>query len=216
MNPTFPNIEASTNTSMWYDTTFQAIPSQNQLLSTTYPSWNPIIPTSHSNIEVIAARREEIGERSGGGNNAMGLVPQYPLQMSSDIVVGAGEIEHMEERRNKEKTLIEAEKKLKRKIKNRESAARSRERKKAYTTQLEIDFEELKAENAMLKKLLKARCRSLRFEEMPFSSKEVACTKQLELEKKELQMKNTRLKKMVKVLKFRHHIRPKRSFSSAF
>ena len=60
----------------------------------------------------------------------MELVPQYPLQLSSDIVVGAGEVDHMEESGNKKKVLIEAEQKLERKIKNGESAARSRGRKK--------------------------------------------------------------------------------------
>ncbi|XXG72565.1 hypothetical protein AAC387_Pa07g1633 [Persea americana] len=47
--------------------------------------------------------------------------------------------------------------KLRRKIKNRESARRSRERKKAYTTQLEIDFEELKKENIRLKEMIQVK-----------------------------------------------------------
>ncbi|KAJ8629784.1 hypothetical protein MRB53_023107 [Persea americana] len=52
--------------------------------------------------------------------------------------------------------LNHAQKKLRRKMKNRESAARSRERKKAYTEQLEINIEELKkvlmAQNSFTRK----------------------------------------------------------------
>lgn len=99
-------------------------------MSTNNPIWNPIIPTNYSNVEVIAARRKEIGEWSGGRNNAMGLAPQYPLQLSSATVVGAGEVDHMEESRNKKKVLTKAEKKIERKIKNGESAARTGGRKK--------------------------------------------------------------------------------------
>ncbi|KAH1158116.1 hypothetical protein AAZX31_11G078100 [Glycine max] len=51
-----------------------------------------------------------------------------------------------------------ADRRNKRMIKNRESAARSRARKQAYTNELELEVEHLKEENARLKRQQQQLC----------------------------------------------------------
>ncbi|XVF19720.1 hypothetical protein REPUB_Repub11eG0135200 [Reevesia pubescens] len=85
-----------------------------------------------------------IGESSnvaenGNGTNSL-LEPAAVLQNRKRIIDGPPE--------------VVVERRQRRMIKNRESAARSRARKQAYTVELELELNQLKQENAKLKQLV--------------------------------------------------------------
>ncbi|XXG72569.1 hypothetical protein AAC387_Pa07g1636 [Persea americana] len=134
MYPTFPYCRTGTNPPPLYNTLFehQQSQNQNQILNSNNPIWSSTIPRNQPTIEAVASvpivREGTSGKRA---NQRKG-------------------------NKNVRELLDHAQKKLRRKMKNRESAARSRERKKAYTEQLEINIEELKkvlmAQNSFTRK----------------------------------------------------------------
>ncbi|XWS71472.1 hypothetical protein CRYUN_Cryun03dG0140800 [Craigia yunnanensis] len=84
-----------------------------------------------------------IGESSNGSENGNGtnsLLESAVLQNKKRIIDGPPE--------------VVVEKRQRRMIKNRESAARSQARKQAYTMELELELNQLKQENAKLKQLV--------------------------------------------------------------
>ncbi|XP_068638608.1 ABSCISIC ACID-INSENSITIVE 5-like protein 3 [Aristolochia californica] len=85
------------------------------------------------------------------GNLGIRAVPQYPLP-GTEGSGGASSSSYRQKQRFGEVVSTHSAKKYKRMIKNRESAARSRARKQAYTNQLEIEVKELRQENEKLKK----------------------------------------------------------------
>ncbi|XP_058112792.1 uncharacterized protein LOC131255891 isoform X2 [Magnolia sinica] len=99
------------------------------------------------------------GDEDGIENMGIGFVSQYPQQMMDGfgVDVSSGGEYRKEGSENAMGAVTAAERRHRRMIKNRESAARSRARKQAYTSQLEIEVGELKMENALLKKRRKVR-----------------------------------------------------------
>ncbi|KAJ8633179.1 hypothetical protein MRB53_026515 [Persea americana] len=95
---------------------------QNQILHSNNLIWSSTIPRNEPTTEAVASV-PIVGEGSSGKR-----------------------ANQRHRNKNARELLNDAQKKLKRKMKNRESATRSRERKKAYAEQLEIDIEELKSE----------------------------------------------------------------------
>ncbi|XVF46907.1 hypothetical protein PTKIN_Ptkin03bG0065900 [Pterospermum kingtungense] len=99
-----------------------------------------------------------------------GYVPAYPVFTQPKTIMG--ESSNVSENVNGTNSLVEpavvqnkkriidgppelvVERRQRRMIKNRESAARSRARKQAYTVELELELNQLKEENAKLKQLL--------------------------------------------------------------
>ncbi|KAK8479629.1 hypothetical protein V6N13_030938 [Hibiscus sabdariffa] len=80
------------------------------------------------------------GPQNGNGTNCL-LNPAVPVAQNKKRIID-GPPEVVVERRQR------------RMIKNRESAARSRARKQAYTVELELELNQLKQENAKLKQLV--------------------------------------------------------------
>ncbi|ERN19182.1 hypothetical protein AMTR_s00061p00176360 [Amborella trichopoda] len=105
------------------------------------PSTGHMIMDSHGHGSNVAS---VMGNNIFPWNGGLGI--QFPGENGAQLN-GIGQ--HWED----EALMEDAERRLKRKIKNRESADRSRARKQAYTIQLECSFEELQEENARLKKL---------------------------------------------------------------
>eukprot|EP00268_Persea_americana_P028293 TRINITY_DN2748_c0_g1_i3.p1 TRINITY_DN2748_c0_g1~~TRINITY_DN2748_c0_g1_i3.p1 ORF type:complete len:153 (-),score=35.45 TRINITY_DN2748_c0_g1_i3:325-783(-) len=130
MRPMFPYCGAGTNTPSVYNTIFEHLQPQNQILDSNNPIWSSTIPRNQPTEEVVASI-PIVGEGTSG-NIA------NPRKRS----------------KNGRELLNDAEEKLRRKMKNRESARRSRERKKGHTEQLESGIERLEKENAKLKEIL--------------------------------------------------------------
>lgn len=105
MDAAFPNSGAGTSPPPLYNTIFEDLQLQNQILNSNNPFWSFIIPRSEP-IEALASV-PIVGENTSR-NRA------NPRKRS----------------RNGREVLNDAEKKLRRKMRNRESAIRSRERKK--------------------------------------------------------------------------------------
>lgn len=108
MNPTFPDYGVSTNPSPLNNTIFEHLQSQNQILNSNNLIWSSIIPRNQPTEEVIASV-PIVGEDTSGER-----------------------ANRRKRSRNGRELLTNAQKKLMRKMKNRESAKRSRERKKRY------------------------------------------------------------------------------------
>ncbi|XWS28578.1 hypothetical protein CRYUN_Cryun25bG0082200 [Craigia yunnanensis] len=86
--------------------------------------------------ETIMGESSNVAEN---GKRTNGLLEPAVLQNKKRIIDGPPE--------------VVVERRKRRMIKNRESAARSRARKQAYTVELELELNQLKQENAMLKQL---------------------------------------------------------------
>ncbi|KAB2050408.1 abscisic acid-insensitive 5-like protein 1 [Gossypium arboreum] len=107
-----------------------------------------------------------MGESSNGtenGNRTNSLLqPAVAPQNKKRIVDGPPE--------------VVVERRQRRMIKNRESAARSRARRQAYTVELELELNQLKQENAKLKQLVEENDKR-RKEEVLKRKKELTCAK---------------------------------------
>ncbi|KAF3439446.1 hypothetical protein FNV43_RR17724 [Rhamnella rubrinervis] len=105
-----------------------------------------------------------------GGNNGFGT---YQMFGQSNLLVGGGEVSNStppsamdkshsltESGGSKKKRIVDGppevvvERRQRRMIKNRESAARSRARKQAYTVELEVELNQLREENEKLKQVV--------------------------------------------------------------
>ncbi|XP_058068202.1 bZIP transcription factor 23-like [Magnolia sinica] len=99
---------------------------------------------------------ENVSGSFGGGNGGFGLVPQHAFQpldgFDGGVCKEGGRNQQKQRSENGVDAVTSAEKKRNRMIKNRASAARSRARKQAYTTQLEIEVAQLQKENELLRK----------------------------------------------------------------
>ncbi|XP_055804119.1 protein FD-like [Solanum dulcamara] len=85
----------------------------------------------------------------------------FPKKMSSFEGLGEGRKRHPESDNNS------CDQKSKRMIKNRESAARSRARKQAYTNELEMEVANLMEENARLKRQQQQLCLASAGDQLP-------------------------------------------------
>ncbi|KAJ8620164.1 hypothetical protein MRB53_028693 [Persea americana] len=180
MYPTSASFEAEPKPSQFQNFPFQTVQFQNQMLVTN----NPMRPQSYPTAEVISTWQNSNGNgvkrikcdlqnegsnkasvvedeqcegSTGVGNMEMGFVSQFPLQLLDGFgmeMANGGENQGQESE-DAIGVTTPAEKRFRRMIKNRESAARSRARKQAYTTQLELEVQQLKMENARLKKIKK-------------------------------------------------------------
>ncbi|XP_042040764.1 protein ABSCISIC ACID-INSENSITIVE 5-like [Salvia splendens] len=98
-----------------------------------------------------------VGNGSGGGFGGLGM--GSPVSPLSDGM-GANQVDGIEGMRGGRKRTLDGpvekvvERRQRRMIKNRESAARSRARKQAYTVELEAELNQLKEENLHLKQAL--------------------------------------------------------------
>lgn len=110
MYPTFPYCGAGTNPPPLYNTMFehQQSQNQNQILHSNNLIWSSTIPRNEPTTEAVASV-PIVGEGSSGKR-----------------------ANQRHRNKNARELLNDAQKKLKRKMKNRESATRSRERKKVW------------------------------------------------------------------------------------
>ncbi|XWS73916.1 hypothetical protein CRYUN_Cryun02cG0170100 [Craigia yunnanensis] len=83
---------------------------------------------------------EESSNGSENGNGTNSVLEPAVLQYKKRIIDGPPK--------------VAVERRQRRMIKNRESAARSRARKQTYTVELELELNQLKQENAKLKQLV--------------------------------------------------------------
>ncbi|ERN19086.1 hypothetical protein AMTR_s00061p00118690 [Amborella trichopoda] len=133
-SPTTNGVQTAASLSIWQ----QSNPSNNLMLPFEQGSYGAGIGGSHSHGGGVDISNV-IYFNNVNGNGVLG-----------NVVRNGGQVPRR--RRNVMEALEELEeRKRQRKIKNRESAARSRARKQAYTCQLDISVAELKEENARLK-----------------------------------------------------------------
>ncbi|XP_043688144.1 protein ABSCISIC ACID-INSENSITIVE 5-like [Telopea speciosissima] len=140
------------------------------------------------------------GGRAGNGGGAYGVTVSPASSGSSDGICGensgpmenryvGAEIGGIRGRKRMIDGPVEVvvERRQRRMIKNRESAARSRARKQAYTVELEAELNQLKEENAHLKRIL-AETEEKKRQEMQDEMKEIKPSTKAQMAEEKLRM----------------------------
>ncbi|KAF8414289.1 hypothetical protein HHK36_002291 [Tetracentron sinense] len=106
----------------------------------------------------------------GVGNRGVCFFPNYQYQLVNGFTVGCAD--EVSTQRQVGENLMDAaaERRRRRMIKNRESAARSRARRQAYNAQLLLEIKKLKKENEVVRKVLQILLSITRMEHIKIRS----------------------------------------------